>query len=116
MSRVMAAVVRNSEPMPPSPPLLETAAANSADVAEPIGARMIGTSMPSTSHSEVLSILPHPWIMGPPAICVRCITRRKGPASWIARCLQQRLSQKAIEPVSQRKRQVNSGRWPWSRR
>ena len=33
-----------------------------------------------------------------------------GPASWIARCLVQRLSQNAIEPACQRNRQVNSGR------
>src|SRR5215813_9880929 len=57
MSRLIASVVRNSEPMPPSPPWLDTAAANSADVAEPIGARMMGTSMPKSSHSGVLSIV-----------------------------------------------------------
>ena len=33
--------------------------------------------------------------------------------SSIARCRVQRLSQKAIEPARQRKRQVNSGRWAW---
>lgn len=45
-----------------------------------------------------------------PTICVRCRRRWNGPASWMARCLVHRLSQKAIEPASQRKRQVNSGR------
>src|SRR5262245_61794985 len=56
MSRLIAAVVRNSEPMPPSPPSFETAAANSADVHDPIGARMMGTSMPRTSQSGVFNI------------------------------------------------------------
>src|SRR5687768_3637969 len=56
MSRVMAAVVRKSEPMPPRPPWLDTEAANSPDVAEPMGARMIGTSMPSRSQRAVLSM------------------------------------------------------------
>src|SRR5260370_1138742 len=60
MSRLIAAVVRNSDPMPPSPPWLDTAAANSADVAEPIGARMIGTSMPRMSQRDVFSIAPPP--------------------------------------------------------
>src|SRR5258706_508914 len=60
MSRLIAAVVRNSDPMPPSPPWLDTAAANSADVAEPIGARMTGTSMPRMSQRDVFSIAPPP--------------------------------------------------------
>src|ERR1043166_8965376 len=56
MSRLTLAVVRKSEPMPPSPPLFDTAAASSADVQVPIGARMIGTSMPNKSHRVVLSM------------------------------------------------------------
>src|SRR5262249_23337292 len=56
MSRRTAAVLRNSDPMPPSPPSLDTAAANSAEVQVPIGARMIGTSIPSKSQSGVLSM------------------------------------------------------------
>src|ERR1700737_866600 len=57
MSRFIAAAVRKSEPPPPGPPLFETAAANSPDVHVPIGARMIGTSMPSRSQSSVFSIV-----------------------------------------------------------
>src|SRR5262245_30265648 len=56
MSRLTAAVVRKSDPMPPSPPSLDTAAASSADVQVPIGARMIGTSMPNRSQRGVFSI------------------------------------------------------------
>jgi hypothetical protein len=44
LSRLTAAVGRNSDPMPPNPPSLDTAAASSADMHVPIGARMIGTS------------------------------------------------------------------------
>ena len=57
MSRFTAAVGRNSDPMPPSPPALEAAAANSPDVHVPIGARMIGTSIPKRSQSGVLSMV-----------------------------------------------------------
>jgi hypothetical protein len=60
MSRLTAAVLRKSEPMPPSPPSFDTAAANSADVHVPMGARMIGTSMPNTSQSCVLSMAVSP--------------------------------------------------------
>src|ERR1700733_1885252 len=60
MSRLMAAVVRNSVPMPPSPPALDTAAASSADVQVPIGARMTGTSIPNKSQRDVLSIVLSP--------------------------------------------------------
>src|ERR1043166_5796168 len=56
MSRLTLAGVRKSDPMPPSPPLFDTAAASSADVQVPIGARMIGTSMPNKSHRVVLSM------------------------------------------------------------
>src|SRR6185369_10248758 len=70
MSRLMASVVRNSEPMLPRPPWLETATANSADVAEPIGARTMGTSMPRRSHSAVLGMGTAPAGLGPLAQCV----------------------------------------------
>jgi hypothetical protein len=43
-------------PMLPSPPALDTAAANSAEVQLPIGARTIGASIPKTSQRAVLSI------------------------------------------------------------
>src|SRR6478735_9342370 len=57
MSRLMAALVRNSDPILPNAPSFDAAAANSADDAvPPIAARMIGTSMPRTSHRAVLSI------------------------------------------------------------
>src|SRR5215212_9533853 len=56
MSRLIAAVLRKSEPMPPRPPAFDTAAASSADVQEPIGARMIGTSIPNTSQRRVFNI------------------------------------------------------------
>src|SRR5262245_24800614 len=58
MSRLMAAVVRLRVPMLPRPPKFDTHAANSADVAEPMGARMIGTSIPSNSQRAVLSMTP----------------------------------------------------------
>ena len=45
-----------------------------------------------------------------PAIWVRRMCRVPPWASLIAKCRLQRLSQKAIEPARQRKRQVNSGR------
>src|SRR5437773_2576243 len=48
------------------------------------------------------------------AICTLRITRRNGPASLIARCFTQRLSQNATAPWVQRKRHVNSGRLPCS--
>jgi hypothetical protein len=51
MSRLTVAVGRNRDPMPPNPPSLDTAAASSADVHVPIGARMIGTPRPRSSHS-----------------------------------------------------------------
>src|SRR5664280_1943220 len=57
MSRLTAAVLRKSDPMPPRPPSLDTAAANYAEVQVPMGARMIGTSIPNKSQSGVLSIL-----------------------------------------------------------
>src|SRR2546430_17324079 len=56
MSRLMAAVVRNSDPTPPRPPSFDTAAASSADVHVPMGAKMIGTSMPNRSQRGVFSI------------------------------------------------------------
>src|SRR6266851_4425732 len=56
MSRLMAAVVRNSDPTPPRPPSFDTAAASSADVQVPMGAKMIGTSMPNRSQRGVFSI------------------------------------------------------------
>src|SRR5215467_6399342 len=56
MSRLMAAVVRNSDPTPPRPPSFDTAAASSADVQVPMGAKMIGTSMPNRSQRAVFSI------------------------------------------------------------
>src|SRR5262245_45943594 len=60
MSRSTDSVERFRVPMLPNPPALEAAAANSADVAEPIGARMIGYSMPRRSQSDVLIMeLPH---------------------------------------------------------
>jgi len=50
-------VVRASEPMPPNPPKFETAAANSADVADPpMGAKKMGTSIPRTLQSAVRNI------------------------------------------------------------
>src|SRR4051812_13880976 len=60
MSRLIAAVLRKSEPMPPRPPAFETAAASSAEVHEPIGARMIGISIPRTSHRRVFNIAAFP--------------------------------------------------------
>src|SRR5215469_338078 len=60
MSRLTAVALRKSDPMPPSPPSLETVAANSADVHVPMGARMIGTLIPNTSQSGVLSIVSAP--------------------------------------------------------
>jgi len=48
---------RNSDPMPPNPPSLDTAAASSPDVHVPIGARMIGTSRPRSSHRHVFNIV-----------------------------------------------------------
>src|SRR5262249_11266467 len=60
MSRLMAAVFRNSDPTPPRPPSFDTAAASSADVHVPMGAKMIGTSMPNRSQRSVFSILPSP--------------------------------------------------------
>src|SRR3977135_2217912 len=65
MSRLMAAVVRKSDPMPPSPPWLETAAANSADVAAPLGAQRNGTSMPRTSQRRGFRIPDIPSSHGP---------------------------------------------------
>src|ERR1700687_4280582 len=56
MSRLRAAVVRKSDPMPPSPPSLDTAAASSADVQVPVGARVVGTSIPNRSQRDVFSI------------------------------------------------------------
>ena len=49
-------------PMPPSPPALETAAVSSAEVQVPIGARMIGTSMPNRGQSGVVSMVSPPHI------------------------------------------------------
>src|SRR5258708_24144974 len=66
MSRLMAALVRNSDPMLPNAPSFDAAAANSADEALPMGARMIGTSMPRTSHSWVLSIASPARCLGAP--------------------------------------------------
>src|SRR5262249_16780852 len=60
ISPLTGAALRKSDPMPPSPPSLETLAANSADVHVPMGARMIGTSIPNTSQSGVFSIVPSP--------------------------------------------------------
>src|SRR5215472_12915652 len=60
MSRLMAAKLRNSVPMPPKPPALETAAASSADVQVPIGAKMIGTSMSNREQSGVVSMVSSP--------------------------------------------------------
>src|ERR1700733_13869551 len=57
MSRLMAAVAGNSVRVPPRPPAFDTAAASSADVQVPIGARMTGTSIPNKSHSGVFSIV-----------------------------------------------------------
>src|SRR5262245_34453805 len=56
MSRLMAAVVRNSDPTPPSPTSFGTATASSADVQVPIGAKMIGTSILNRSQRGVFSI------------------------------------------------------------
>src|SRR5262249_41587758 len=56
MARLMAAVVRNNDPTPPRPPSFDTAAASSAEVHVPIGAKMIGTSMPNRSQRGVFSI------------------------------------------------------------
>src|SRR5262249_19355952 len=56
MSRLMAAKLRNRVPMPPSPPAFDTAAASSTEVQVPIGARMIGASMPNRSQSRVVSM------------------------------------------------------------
>ena len=58
MSRLTAAVGRKSDPIPPNPPSLDTAAASSADVHVPIGARMIGTSSSRSSHRRVFNIVP----------------------------------------------------------
>src|SRR5215469_10260013 len=60
MSRLMAAKLRNSVPMPPKPPASETAAASSADVQVPIGAKMIGTSMSNREQSGVVSMVSSP--------------------------------------------------------
>src|SRR5271166_4898386 len=60
ISRLMAAKLRNSVPMPPNPPALETAAASSAEVQVPIGARMIGTSMPNKGQSGVVNMASSP--------------------------------------------------------
>src|SRR5690349_654461 len=58
MSRLTKSADRNSDPTLPRPPSLETAAANSAEVAPaPIPASMIGTSMPRRSQSRVLSMV-----------------------------------------------------------
>src|SRR5580704_5904078 len=58
MSRLTTSAERKSDPTLPSPPSLETAAANSADVAPaPIPASIIGTSMPRRSQSRVLSMV-----------------------------------------------------------
>src|SRR5215471_2983077 len=62
ISRLMEAKLRNSVPMPPNPPALETAAASSAEVQVPIGARMIGTSMPNIGQSGVVSMVSSPHI------------------------------------------------------
>src|ERR1700722_6632458 len=64
MSRLTAAVVRASVPKLPSPPALETAAANSAEVQLPMGARMIGTSMLNMSHRIVFSMALSPDPLG----------------------------------------------------
>src|SRR4029450_213856 len=69
MSRLMATVVRNSDPTPPRPPSFDTAAASSADVHVPMGARMIGASIPNSSQSGVLSICDLP---------TRTITNERG--------------------------------------
>src|SRR5262245_15461719 len=53
MSRLISAVLRNSVPMLPNPPEFDTAAAIAAAAKTAIGPRMIGTSMPRTSHSTV---------------------------------------------------------------
>jgi hypothetical protein len=45
----------NKVPVPPSPPSLDTAAASSAAVQVPIGARKIGTSMPKRSQRDALT-------------------------------------------------------------
>src|SRR5262249_61964649 len=52
----MTAVVRNRDPTPPRPPSFDPAAASSADVQVPMGAKMIGTSMPNRSQRAVFSI------------------------------------------------------------
>ena len=62
ISRLIAAKLRNSVPMPPNPPALETAAASSAEVQVLIGARMIGCSMPNKEQSGVVSMVPSPHI------------------------------------------------------
>src|SRR6476660_7063127 len=56
MSRSTAAVLLKREPIPPRPPAFETAAASSAEVQVPIGARMMGTSIPYRSQRGVLNI------------------------------------------------------------
>jgi len=62
ISRLMAAKLRNSVPIPPKPPALETAAASSAEVQVPIGARIIGTSIPNRGQSGVVSMVSFPHI------------------------------------------------------
>src|SRR5262249_18059422 len=56
MSGLMAAGVGNGDPPPPRPPSFDTAAASPADVQMPMGAKMIGTSMPNRSQRGVFSI------------------------------------------------------------
>jgi hypothetical protein len=57
ISRSTASVGQKSEPTLPRPPLLETAAANVAEVAPaPIPASMVGTSMPRRSQRRVRSV------------------------------------------------------------
>src|SRR5262249_16025721 len=59
MSRLIAAVARNNVARLPNPPQFDTVAAISAGEAKTaMGPRMIGTSMPRTSHSAVLSTVP----------------------------------------------------------
>src|SRR5262245_32394245 len=70
MSHLTAEVVRKRDPIPPSPPAFETAAASSAEVQVPMGARMMGTSIPYRSQSGVLSIAVPPD------------ERRMGPTRW----------------------------------
>ena len=51
----------------PNPPAFETSATSSGVVALPMGAWMIGASIPKTSHSLVLTVAPflrHPRVTG----------------------------------------------------